>query len=126
MGRTFSHLNARVRQHVPLHLLSSQGKELRPKRGRPAKRNNGHDGQHEHHPTATNHLPPRRSQRLTAKSASAVTPTDTLPPDACPAPTPIVSTSDITPDVTKSDNTTNKYQSAIATHLYENVGCAEV
>ena len=37
MGRTFQRLNARIRQHVPLHLLSSGARAQRPTRGRPRK-----------------------------------------------------------------------------------------
>jgi len=37
VGRTLQYLNARVRQHVPLHLLPQSAKTSRPKRGRPRK-----------------------------------------------------------------------------------------
>ena len=35
VGRTLQHLNARIKQHVPLHLSSSEARGLRPRRGRP-------------------------------------------------------------------------------------------
>ena len=38
MDRTVQHLNARIRQHVPLHLLSVEQRVARPKRGRPPKK----------------------------------------------------------------------------------------
>ena len=37
VGRTLGHLNARIKQHVPLHLLNDDQKTNRPKRGRPPK-----------------------------------------------------------------------------------------
>ena len=37
VGRTLQRLNARIRQHVPLHLLSPAARAKRPKRGRPCK-----------------------------------------------------------------------------------------
>ena len=37
VGRTLQHLNARVKQHVPLYLLSDGAKAQRPGRGRPRK-----------------------------------------------------------------------------------------
>ena len=37
VGRTLQHLNARVKQHVPLYLLSDAAKAQRPGRGRPRK-----------------------------------------------------------------------------------------
>jgi len=40
IGRTFPHLGARIRQHVPLHLLPSTERTSRPTRGRPRHRNN--------------------------------------------------------------------------------------
>ena len=38
IGRTLQHLGARIRQHVPLHLLPSSVQSSRPRRGRPPKR----------------------------------------------------------------------------------------
>ena len=35
VGRTLQHLNARIKQHVPLHLLSSGVRGSRPRSGRP-------------------------------------------------------------------------------------------
>ena len=35
IGRTLHHLNACIKQHVPLHLLSSEARGSRPRRGRP-------------------------------------------------------------------------------------------
>ena len=35
VGRTLQHLSARVKQHVPLHLLSSEATGSRPRRGSP-------------------------------------------------------------------------------------------
>ena len=35
VGRTLQHLNARIKQHVPLHLLSSEARGSRAGRGRP-------------------------------------------------------------------------------------------
>jgi len=37
LGRTLQHLNARIKQHVPLHLLPADARAQRPKRGRPPK-----------------------------------------------------------------------------------------
>ena len=37
VGRTLQHLNARIKQHVPLHMLTGSARALRPKRGRPLK-----------------------------------------------------------------------------------------
>ena len=38
VGRTLQHLDARIRQHVPLSLLSVDQRGSRPRRGRPPKR----------------------------------------------------------------------------------------
>ena len=37
VGRTFQHLNARIKQHIPRHLLLSEMRSSRPRRGRPPK-----------------------------------------------------------------------------------------
>ena len=37
VGRTLQHLSARIKQHVPLHMLPDAAKAKRPKRGRPRK-----------------------------------------------------------------------------------------
>ena len=37
MGRTIQHLNARIRQHVPLHLVPPESRRDRPRRGQPPK-----------------------------------------------------------------------------------------
>ena len=37
VGRTLQHLNARIKQHVPLSILSHEQKQDRPRRGRPKK-----------------------------------------------------------------------------------------
>ena len=37
VGRTLQHLNARIKQHVPLHLLSLKARGSRARRGRPSK-----------------------------------------------------------------------------------------
>ena len=37
VGRTIQHLNAWIRQHVPLHLLPPEARKDRPRRGRPPK-----------------------------------------------------------------------------------------
>ena len=37
VGRTLQHLNACIKQHVPLHLLASEVRGSRPRRGRPPK-----------------------------------------------------------------------------------------
>lgn len=120
VGRTLSHLCARVRQHVPLHLLSTEEAKTRPKRGRPRKnpvsktpdkKGTGSVKTPDVRPdTETAVNAPRRSQRLREKATASE-----------------VTTSESTPDVTpEEDRTTKKYASAIATHLSMNVQCASV
>ena len=41
VGRTLQHLDARIRQHVPLSLLSSEQRASRPRRGRPSRMKDG-------------------------------------------------------------------------------------
>ena len=51
VGRTLQHLSARIKQHVPLHMLPDAAKAKRPKRGRPRK---NHSLYHRHNQSKSN------------------------------------------------------------------------
>ena len=73
-------LNARIRQHVPLHLLPPEARRDRPRRGRPSKvRATGIDSGEvatEQQPTETRHL--ERSVTRAALGESAVSTGSTI------------------------------------------------
>ena len=108
VGRTIQHLNARIRQHVPLHLLPPEARKDRPRRGRPPKvqatRIDTGEVAIEHQPTEMGQL--KRSARLAALKESAV------------------STGSSTKSLTALRSSSSEYQSAIAKHLSLNVECA--
>ena len=97
-------------QHVPLHLLSTHQRQLRPRRGRPPKIPQTAS------PLSANDAmtpPPRRSSRLNKPTGVTVTNTRddrTLSTTATQRPT-------------RQDK---QYQSAIAQHLYANSDCSDV
>ena len=95
VGRTLQRLNSRIRQHVPLHLLTSEARALRPTRGRPRKAT-----AEEENPKCepVRKCPPRKCKKVTAAPALA---SRTVPPRGG-----------------------DDYQSAIARHLAENNDCA--
>ena len=108
--RTIQHLSARIKQHVPLHLLSVHQRQLRPRRGTPPKIPLTAS------PSSTNDgmtPPPRRSSRLNKPTSAAVTNT---PDDRTLSTT-------VTQQPTSQDK---QYQSAIAQHLYVNSDCSDV
>ena len=111
VGKTLQRLNSRVKQHVPLHLLTSEAKVSRPKRGRPPK-SLPSSGPTLRTPNSTG-LPRREVRSRKCKDARACV-------DA-PATTVAMESpfSDSTPAGTIGD-----YQSAVARHLAGNVDCA--
>ena len=110
VGRTIQHFNARIRQHVPLHLLPPEARRDRPRRGRPPKvhatRIDTGEVAIEHQPTEMRQL--RRSARFAALKESAV------------------STGNSTNSNTALRSSSSEYQSAIAKHLSLNVECAKL
>ena len=108
VGKTLQYLNARVRQHVPLHLVSQEVRALRPARGRPRKDVSMRSGRPPDEEAKGTAVAPskRSSQRLAQKKSSAT---------ACSASTPTTTTTN-----------GKEYQSAVANHLSRNVDCAKV
>ena len=100
VGKTIQRLNARVKQHVPLHLLTAEARALRPKRGRPAKcpRPSDFEG-------AVKVAPGRRESRPRKCKASAE---DTA----------------MNKEESLTATSGEDYQSAVARHLVENPDCA--
>jgi len=115
VGRTILHLSARVRQHVPLHLLPDEARSTRPKRGRPRTRpqRKPPDDQPQSRdkdaeasfPEAQTQLPLRRSQRLADSHPTEVSQHT---------------------EQTEPSEVKREYSSAIATHLAENHDCRSV
>ena len=98
VGRTVQRLNARIRQHVPLHLLTtSTALAQRPTRGRPRKN-------------------PKVGPASDSTPALSSAPTRTCPPRKCKA---VASSAQ---PGGKTD--TASLQSAVARHLAENKDCA--
>ena len=117
VGRTLQCLSARIRQHVPLHLLPSSARSLRPKRGRPRKMAAGNEqavcvislkGVDEEPATSLRRGPPRKCKTSSATPASQ------------PVHTTQSSDQGQVASVTAPPRT---YQSAIARHLVENEPC---
>ena len=116
VGRTLQHLNARIRQHVPLHLLSTDAKKERPKRGRPRKTPIPQ--------TDTGPDMPSSSPSLSSSSSSSSSRHSERLKSTAPGKGS---------DKTGSDEVgsgkvraSRGYASAIATHLSENVECRNV
>ena len=109
MGMTNSHLNARIRQHVPLHLLPQEERATRPKRGRPPKK----PPPTKVNVTETQQL--RRSERLKQHASVGGDGRDhnAMAKSAGP---PCDEVSSVTTDP-------RRYQSSIANHLAENPEC---
>ena len=101
VGRTFQRLNARIRQHVPLHLLPSSARAQRPTRGRPRRTT-----------AAADNDPAGEAGRLSR----------VCPPRRCKATAdqPQAATTSTGPRTVNAEN----YQSSVARHLAENKACA--
>ena len=117
VGRTLQCLNARIRQHVPLHLLPPIARSLRPKRGRPCKVNPGNDVSWSECSASSQAVaekqPLRRGPARKCKTGSSVTPLSQPAQPHAAVPTTLTA-----PPGT--------YQSAIARHLVENELCRAV
>ena len=110
VGRILQHLSARIKQHVPLHLLSARQRQLRPRRGRPPKIPQTAS------PLSANDAitpPPRRSSRL--NKPTGVTVTNTRDDRTLS-----------TTGTQRPRSQDKQYQSAIAQHLYANSDCSDV
>ena len=112
VGRTLQRLNSRVRQHVPLHLLTSNARVHRPTRGRPRKApvavcEDRHQVDEEQ--LTPRMLAPRRG-----------------PPRACKNVTPAGGVSLAQPNAQKAECTSaaEGYQSSVARHLVQHDLCA--
>ena len=112
MGRTSQHLTERIRQHVPLHLLTSDSqRSSRPRRGRPPKTATAHVS--ETVPSNDDIDQTRRGRpHKTQSSSKLVEPPRTrgraqvMPASSVPL-------------------STNDYASSIAKHLAQNSSCCE-
>ena len=71
VGRTIQHLKARVKQHVPLHLLTSEARKQRPRRGRPPRRM-GKQSEGLHSSAVTPKVRPLRSCRTQSQRDDVV------------------------------------------------------
>ena len=110
IGRTLQHLGARIRQHVPLSLLTLSQRTLRPRRGRPPSTRKQTSNE------CTNDREPPTEQRTNAVQIRRRGRPRKDPPSTQPLPTQ--------PDLaelTKMDPT--HFDSAIAKHLAVNPAC---
>ena len=102
VGRTTQRLDARIRQHVPLHLLPSSARVLRPTRGRPRKS-------------------PTPAVATDAPGQSDLPTKRVCPPRACKTKS---QTAQALSRASACCNGSENYQSAIARHLVDNRQCA--
>ena len=103
VGRTLQRLTARIKQHVPLHLLTNNARALRPTRGRPRKDQTSGLSRS----VSQSHDRPRRG-----------------PPRACKSVAPNDGAKMKRPSTVAIEG--DQYQSSIARHLVENAECAEI
>ena len=105
VGRTLQRLNARIRQHAPLHLLTLEARLQRPARGRP-----------------------RKTPRPSADKESIRPPSERRrvgPPRKCKNSTEIGDKSDQLGATQPTRESNTSYQSSVAIHLAENPECAK-
>ena len=100
VGRTSQRLSMRIRQHVPLHLLTSNARTLRPTRGRPRKTPVTHGEKTDQRRVC----PPRKCKKEVDMAVKEVQPKG---------------------KTSAGSSTKDTYQSAIARHLAENERCRD-
>ena len=148
VGRTLQHLDARIRQHAPLHLIPQHARSTRPRRGRPAKNHPGTGWSNAAASTPSNVTsqltrPPEKqpdqtptcvavtgtaSTRRMTRSATAAMAATKAQTEATAR---VHSTSHVESDVSTahadcSDVSSDKYESSIASHLFEHPDCCAV
>ena len=108
IGRTcLQHLGARIRQHVPLHLLPAEAKASRPRRGRPPKSTNVQPPT----PSASAPDPPPPTTRRVTRSQTASAMLQVQP-----------TATDTEPSQSQQYDPSD-YQSAVAKHVVVNSQC---